>query len=146
MYSTSQCLHALDTLFHGALRFITNLKTHTHHCLLYSRVEWFSLSIRRWMHWHLFIYKAVLGLLPPYLTAYILPRSAGTYHLRSQDLFLLSVPKARTDFGKKAFNFAAPSAWNQLQNELRLKELVSLYSFKGFLKDLAERQSVCHCF
>jgi len=30
----------------------------------------------------------------------------------------LTVPKARTNFGKKASIFAAPSAWNQLQNEL----------------------------
>lgn len=78
MYSTSQCLHALETVFHGALRFITNLKSLTHHCLLYSLVGWFSFLIQRWMHWHIFIYKAVLGLLPPYLNTYILPRPAGT--------------------------------------------------------------------
>lgn len=132
MYSTSQCLHALDTVFHGALRFITNLKSLTHHCLLYSLVGWFSFFIQRWMHWHLFIYKTVLGLLPPYWNTYILPRPAGTYHLRSPDLFLLTVPKARTDFGKKAFNFAAPSAWNQLQ----LKELVSFILLKVFKRTL----------
>lgn len=37
MNSTSQCHRALDIVFRGALRFITNLKSLTHHCLLVGR-------------------------------------------------------------------------------------------------------------
>jgi len=34
MHASSQCLYALDIVYHGALRFITNLKTLTRHCVL----------------------------------------------------------------------------------------------------------------
>jgi len=46
-----------------------------------------------------------------------------------QELFLLSVPVVRTEFGEKAFKFAAPSAWNCLQSTLKLRKLVSLDTF-----------------
>ena len=45
--------------------------------------------------------------LPSYLLSYINQSNAGTYNLLSHDLFLLSVPKVRTELGKKAFRFAA---------------------------------------
>ena len=38
MHASSQCLHSVDTVYHGALRFITNLKALIHHCSLYARV------------------------------------------------------------------------------------------------------------
>ncbi len=56
----------------------------------------------------------------------------GSYCLRSQDLFLLTVPKGCNELGKRAFKYAAPVAWNQLQNYLNLRELVSLDTFKVF--------------
>ena len=36
MHASSQCLHSLDSVYHGALRFIICLKALTHHCDLYS--------------------------------------------------------------------------------------------------------------
>ncbi len=127
MHASSQSLHALDSVYHGALRFITGFKVLTHHCDLYERVGWPSLSMRRLQHWYIFIYKAILGLLPSYLLTYISVNNIGTYNLRSQDLFLLSVPKVRTELGKKAFKYAAPSTRNKL---------VSLVAFKRMLTDL----------
>ncbi len=70
MYASSQSLHALDTVYHGALRFITGFKVLTHHCDLYERVGWPSLSMQRLQHWYIFNYKAILGLLPSYLLTY----------------------------------------------------------------------------
>lgn len=125
MHASSQSLHALDTVYHGALRFITGFKALTHHCTLYEWVGWSSLSICRLIHLCILIYKAILGLLPSYLFSYINQSNAGTYNLRSRDLFLLSVPKARTELGKTAFRFAAPSARNMLQKTLKQNELVS---------------------
>ena len=131
MQASSQSLHTHDTHTHWALRFITGFKALTHHCTLYEWVEWSSISIRRLRHLHILIYKAILGFLPSYLLSYINQNNAGTYNLRSQDLFLLSVPKVRTELGKKAFRFAAPSAWN---------------TFKGKLDDLEAKTSGCRCF
>jgi len=54
----------------------------------------------------------------------------GTYSVRSvslsQDLFWLSVPKVQLEMGKRSFRCAPPAAWNLLQEELGLREQVSL--------------------
>lgn len=146
MNASSQCLHSLDTVYHGALRFITDLKTLTHHCNLYTRVGWSSLTTRRLKHWHILIYKAILGALPLYLRMYINRKCTGSYRLRSENFFLLTVPKVRTDLGKRAFSYAAPQAWNLLQTELKLRELVSLNALKATLTDLEAGRCVCKCF
>ena len=105
-----------------------------------------SLSTHRLRHLHILIYEAILGFLPSYLLSYINRSNAGTYNLQSQDLLLLSVPKVRTELGKKVFRFAAPSAWNLLQKTLKHNELVSLNSFKVKLDDLEAKTSGCRCF
>ncbi len=68
------------------------LKIPTHHYLLYSRVGWPALSSRRVKHWYLFIYKVVLSLLPSYLQQ----KGIKNYGLRSQDYYLLSIPKVHS--------------------------------------------------
>ena len=146
MHASAQCLHTLDTVYHGALRFITNFRSRTHHCSLYARVGWSALSTRRLYHWHVLVYKAILGLLPCYLGRYLSQKFTGSHNLRSQDLFLLSVPRVRTELGSRAFSYAAPFAWNELQKILKLRDLVSLVAFKALLKDLEIRTSSCSCF
>ncbi len=101
---------------------------------------------RRLQHWYIFIYKAILGLLPSYLLTYISVNNIGTYNLRSQDLFLLSVSKVRTELGIKACKYAAPSTWNKLQKSMKLNKLVSLVPFKRMLTDLEAATSGCRCF
>ena len=106
------------------------------------------MTARRKNHWYILIYKCILGSLPSYhrLQVYICGKMTHSYSLRSQDLFLLSVPEVRTERGKKAFKCAAPSAWNSLQNDLRLQELVSLNTFKTLLNDQETETSGCRCF
>lgn len=146
MNASITSLKLLDTVYHGALRFITNFRALTHHCSLYDRVGWSALSTRRLNHWYIFIYKAILGLLPPYLQSYIEKKSTGRYCLRSEDLLLLSVPQVRTELGKGAFKYAAPCTWNQLQNVLNLKEPVSLVDFKLLLNNMEATQIGCRCY
>ena len=50
-------LKRLDVLYHLAIRFATNAAYRTHHCTLYSSVNWSSLYIRRKTHWLMLIYK-----------------------------------------------------------------------------------------
>ncbi len=118
----------------------------THHCLLYSRVGWPALSSHRLKHWYLFIYKVILGLLPSYLQQNIFQKGVKNYGLRSQDYYLLSIHKVRTNMGKRTFSYAAPFDWNQLQDKLCLKQLVSLNYFRCILKDLVEESPDCKCF
>ena len=146
MHASAQSPHALETVYHGALRFIKHFRSLTHHCSLYARVGWSALSTRRLNHWHIFVYKAILGLLPSYLGKYLSQKSTGSQNLRSQDFFLLTVPRVRTVLGSRAFSYAAPSAWNELQKTLKLQDLVSLDAFKVLLKNVEASTTDCRCF
>ncbi len=92
-FAPSYLLSSLDAVYHGDLRFISDCKPSTHLCILYNRVGWSSLLIRRKMHWYLIIYKAILGMLPSYICCLIRQKIVEKYFLRSQivilSLFLL---------------------------------------------------------
>ncbi len=51
MQAPKHCLQALDSVYRGALKFITNSKVLTHHCLLNSLVGWPALSSCRLKNW-----------------------------------------------------------------------------------------------
>ncbi len=109
-------------------------------------VGWPALSSRSLEHCDLFIYKVILGFLPSYLQQNIFQKGVKNYGLRSQDYYLLSIPKVGTNMCKRAFSYAAPFDWNQLQDKLCLKELVSLNDFRCILKDLVVESPDCKCF
>ena len=100
MNASSKCLQSLDTVYHGALRFVTNFKTLRHHCSLYARVGWSLLSTRRLHHWHILIYKTILCVLPAYLQKYVIQKSTGAYQLRSEDLFYWLCLESVLNWGK----------------------------------------------
>ena len=137
MNAPSQSLQMLDSVYHGALRFILNCKPLTHHCTLYSNVNLPSLSTRQLRHLYIFIYKAVMGRLPVYISD-LLSFKQSSYGLRSQDIVLLNVPQARTELFKRAFMSAAPSTWNNLQSNLKLKCLIPLNAVIGLVKTIDE--------
>lgn len=145
MNASAQCLHMLDSVYHGALRFITNCGALAHHCVLYSKVNWSSLCVRRLSHWYELIYKAVLQMTPPYISSLLILNNRA-YSLHSQDFYHFTVPKVRTEMGKKAFRFSAPSTWNCLQSELKLQSLVSLNVFKSMINSIITRLMECKCF
>ena len=137
MSASGKCLQSLNVVYHCALRFITGCSRLTHHCELYALSGWPSLGARRYKHWMILIYKALLGLIPSYLCS-LLQRTGSLYALRSQGIIRLFVPRVRTELGKKAFSFAAPSAWNALQTDSNLSELISLGAFRSMLNDRQE--------
>lgn len=99
----------------------------------------------RFTQWLLIVFKVISGCAPSYLCA-LIQIAEGHYALRSHDMIGLSVPRVRTDWGKRAFSYAALKAWNALQVDLRLRELVSLRAFCSILK-VKENESFkdCHC-
>uniref|UniRef100_A0A669EEG1 Reverse transcriptase domain-containing protein n=1 Tax=Oreochromis niloticus TaxID=8128 RepID=A0A669EEG1_ORENI len=135
MNASAQCLHKIDSVYHASLRFITNCRALTHCCDLYARVGWPALSSRRFAHWCIFIYKALLGQMPTYICDLLTRRSTVSYSLRSSDLFLLNVPFARTELGKRAFTYAAPFTWNKMQKDWKIADLISLNAFKSRLRE-----------
>ena len=100
----------------------------------------------RLSHWYVFIYKAILGNLPCYLSLHM-SRKRVPDGLWSQDVVLMSVAEARTELGKKAFKVFAPSSWNNLQKQLKLQDLVTLSEFKTVVKSLmSDSIGKCKCF
>ncbi len=141
--ASATTLKPLDALFHSALRFITGDSYTTHHCILYNKVGWPSLTVRRDQHWFLFIYKALIRKLPPYLNS-LLVRNTWAYHTRSQDCLMLEVPCVSTDLGKTAFKYGAPHTWNILQGLLKYDSLYPLEHFQSRLTTLVNFNCTCY--
>ena len=84
-------LKALDLLYLSALRFIIGDPYRTDHCMLYEKVGWSSLSVRIETHWLLFIYKALFGQMPEYITSMLTVKDTRYnvtlffFHLRLRD-------------------------------------------------------------
>ena len=133
----------LDTVYHSALRFITGETYNTHHCTLYDRVGWSSLSERRTRHWYQFIFKAIDGKLPPYITL-LLHWKRSTRQTRSSDWLTLEVPPIQSELGKTAFYFDAAQSWNTLQFQLKINNQISYGQFNNLLLNLPT--AICDCF
>ena len=84
------------------------------------------------------LYISLLGLVPSYICTYMCKKQS-LHGLRSQDCIQMLVPKVR-----KAFKYAAPSAWNNVQKELKLSDLITMGEFKSILKD-REQESIGRC-
>lgn len=129
MHAAKSVLRSLDS----ALRFVTKAEYFTHHCSLYSLSGWPPLSIHRQYHWLIFIYKAVLGLLPSYLSVFYFVEN-NRYNLRSNNSILFSTPAVKSEFGKIAFRYNAPT-WNALQKQLKISTIIPLNDFKLYLTE-----------
>lgn len=88
-----------------------------------------AFSLCRLDSWYILLNKPLLVLLPPNLLTCIPQKNTGSYNLWFQVSLLLSAPKAGTKF-----KFAAPFAWNQVQNEISLMEFVALNKLEVICK------------
>ena len=108
MHSAPSSLKPLHAVYHASLRFITGNSFRTHHCNLYLKVGWSSLAMRRKQHCCLFIYKALLGKLPGYISN-LLNSRLGEHQICSLDYLVLKIPRVRTEMGKTAFQYYSPT-------------------------------------
>lgn len=118
MHVPTQALHIPDTVYHAALRFITNFKHLIHRCELYSQTGSFMLTVGR--SGPLFIFYAILVLLPFYLCTSI---------PLTPDRHMFPVPSVQTENGKMVFRYS-PSEWNYLQSVLKTVGTGLLIYFK----------------
>ena len=102
----------------------------THHCTLYSSVNWSSLCTRRKTHWLMLIYKTLLGLTPPPLSE--ISTASLILHIKhpSASHILLKGHKAHTSLACSSFNSLqletgtscnAHSNWTVLSQSLHSK-------------------------
>ena len=135
-------LEPLKSAYHSAIRFITGDAYRTHHCLLYDKVEWLSLENRRKLHLYMFIFKALTGKLPPYISS-MLSLKPNPHSTRSTSWITFGIPFMKSDLGQTAFSALAPSTWNKLQKTFKLVKLPSIGKFKELAMDCCT--SVCTC-
>ena len=120
-------LERLNVLYHSAIRFAPY---RTHHCDLYTLINWSPLEIRHNIHWLMLVFKTLLGLTPPYLTQLLHLHPPPIHNTRSAPLILLNAPRAHSSLGHASFQVAAADSLNQLQKSLQLQILISVNSFK----------------
>lgn len=89
--ASASTLAPLNSVYHSALRFITGDSYSTHHCILYEKVGWAPLTVRRDRHWFIFIYRALIGKMPSYITS-LLNTSHNHYSTCSSNWLMLRVP------------------------------------------------------
>ena len=109
-------------------RFSTGDGFRTHHCV-YDKVGWPSLLVRRKQYWMIFIYMALLHVLPHYLKIFISFKTCNV-HTCSQESLILNIPTVKNIMGKAAFQVCPPQKWNDLQHNFTINHLISLDSFK----------------
>ena len=83
----------------------------------------------------LFLYKALNGIAPPYISELVNLKTTSRYNLRNSDDTLLlsnSSFKSRIILGDRSFRYAGPKLWNKLLRDIRYAN--SEHIFKPLLK------------
>ena len=94
----------------------SKMQTHSNSLLKY--LHWLPISQRIKYKIALLTFKALHFKKPSYLTDLLKPYQP-TRNLRSSGANLLVIPDIRSEMGRRAFSFAAPSVWNSLPEALR---------------------------
>jgi len=112
--------------------------------ILRDDLHWLDLPRRVSYKLCLTVYKCLHGMAPQYLAELCRPVSdiQGRRHLRSATLGLLDKPRYELEtYGRRAFSYAGPSAWNSLPAHLRSQN-VTINNFRHSLKTFLFSQMI----
>ena len=116
LFGIPQCqFQRLQRVLNAAARMIcfTPRSAHVTPVLMY--LHWLPIKFRVDFKIALLVYKALNGMAPQYIADMLSFKLEGRYHLRSDDRFLLQIPRTNAKtLGDKAFKHAAPTIWNSL--------------------------------
>ena len=140
--ATDTHLKPLTVLYNSLCRFVLRCPYRTHHCSMYSSLDWLQPKARRQLHWYLFLFKCVHFTCPSYLKQSLEPYTSP-YPLRNSQHPYFTVPtRITSETGRRAFHFKAPSDWNNLPPILR-----SITSFGHFRTSIySHLDTTCSCF
>ena len=125
-------VHKLKRVQHYAARVITMTRKYDHIKPVLSRLHWLPIEQRIQFKLLLYVYKALHGLAPAYLSDMLVPYQPCR-PLRSSKKSLLEKPRFKlASYGGGAFTTAAPRLWNDLPEDVKASDSVS--SFKKRLK------------
>lgn len=112
-------LRPLQLAQNVAARQVTGARKDEHMTPILHSLHWLPVHKRVMYKVLVFVYKALHGCAPRYLTD-MLSLYKPTRSLRSMDsTLLLNKPRCTKSIGERAFPYAGPSMWNSLPDELR---------------------------
>ena len=125
-------LSRLQLVQNAAARLLTNTPRYSHITPVLLALHWLPVKFRIIFKLIMFVFKAIHGLAPAYLSDCIKLRR-HCRALRSSEQPLLEVPFSNfKQWGDRAFSIAAPKLWNSLPPELYFINDLAL--FKSHLK------------
>ena len=128
----------LKRVLNAAARLITNTRKFDRGLtsILHNDLHWLDLPRRVLYKICVTVYKSLYGMAPKYLAELCRHISdvQGRRHLRFAARGLLLTPRYYlSTYGRRAFSYAGPSAWNSLSEHLRAPDL-TLNCFRHSLK------------
>ena len=94
-----------------------------------KRLHWLPVEQRILFKTAVITFKSLQLGSPSYLSGLLTPVHSHR-NLRSNNKFLLSVPRINSAIGQRVFSYAAPSLWNSLPLEIRSCTSLSLFRSK----------------
>ena len=109
-------LSPLQRVMNAAVRLVANLGFRDPVSASMKELHWLPITYRIKYKLCIMMYSAVHGNCPAYITEILVPTSTllNRARLRSSSSGTYDVPRVRTQFGKRAFSIAGPTAWNEL--------------------------------
>ena len=127
----------LQRLQNTAARLVAGTRRSDHIKPVLKDLHWLPIQSRIIFKILLMSYKIIHGLAPKYLTSLIQIHQQSR-KLRSSNRCLLAVPSSRprtTTYGDRSFIHAAPKLWNNIPEEIKQAETISIFKtrLKSFL-------------
>jgi len=106
-----------------------SVKRRDHITPVLKNLHWLPVSLRIEYKIALLTFKNLTYKEPLYLSHLLTPY-APSRNLRSSDKNLLTIPRVKSSFGRRAFSFSAPTVWNSLPLSLRTCDSISAFRSK----------------
>ena len=127
--------YKIQHVLNAAARLVCRSPRYCHTTPLMYNLYWLAVNLRIRFKILLFVFKAIHGVAPSYISDLILVKPNSSYNLRSSSASILlafAFRKKKRTFGDRSFSVAASTLWNKLPRELR--DLEDFTSFKQKLK------------
>ena len=127
---TNQESDLIESVQCEAARIVTGLRRGTSRLKLYNELGWDSLKERRRKQKLIFVYKALSGLLPSYISEHVISciHIEEKYPIRNPRFF--NIPRSNTQSYKNSFFPSALALWNDLDHEFQNVPSFSLFKKK----------------
>ena len=136
---TQSALSRLQLIQNAAARLITGTRKIDHISPVLATLHWLPVKYRIQFKILLFVFKALHGLAPDYITELLTPYSTSRL-LRSTDKSLLFIPPTKLKTrGDRAFSAIGPKLWNSLPQTIRSSPSIDIFKtqLKTYLFSLA---------